>query len=103
MTLDEKLGILKNLIDEQTYPTYTDDELINLIEGEDDILLLAKTLLIKKAAIPDIKLGDIEIKSPRAHYTMLLSQLRRKTYDADGNIINRPGTFRVMVRADGQS
>lgn len=96
------LDILKDMIDEAGYPTYEDEYLLSLISAENaNILDIAKTLLIKKAAIPDIKLGDVEIKSPRAHYMLLLSQLRRKVIDENGNIVTRAGSFKTVGRADG--
>lgn len=102
MTNEEKLQTLKTLIDEWGHPTFTDTYLASLIQQDGDILALARTLLMKKASIPDIKLGDVTIKSPKEHYIMLMSQLRRKTYDEFGNVITRKGSFRTMVRADGQ-
>lgn len=102
MTPEEKLILLKELIDEQNYPMFEDQYLRFALESEPDVLALARSLLIKKSSLPDIKLGDVTIKNPKDHFTLLLSQLRRKMYDEDGNIVARSGKFRTLVRADGQ-
>lgn len=102
MTPEEKLILLKELIDEQNYPMFEDQYLRFALESEPDVLALARSLLIKKSSLPDIKLGDVTIKNPKDHFILLISQLRRKMYDEHGNIVARSGKFRNTVRADGQ-
>lgn len=71
---------LKNLIDEENYPYFTDEYLqsrLDSIEVEGVTFeSLAKELCLTKSNIEEIKLGDIIIPSPRKHFLMLASQYR---------------------------
>lgn len=85
---------LKQMIDEENYPYFTDAYLqarIDQIGVEYDITLesIAKELCLVKAGIEEIKLGDITIPSPRKHFLMLASGFRT----------NMTGT---VVRVDGR-
>lgn len=84
---------LKAMIDEESYPYFTDEYLqarINQIGVEYGITLesIARDLCLIKAGIEEIKLGDITIPSPRNHFLMLASGYRQ----------NQTG---VVVRVDG--
>ena len=84
---------LKAMIDEESYPYFTDDYLqarINQIGVEYGITLesIARDLCLIKAGIEEIKLGDITIPSPGKHFLILASGFRS----------NMTG---VVVRADG--
>lgn len=85
---------LKAMIDEESYPYFTDEYLqarINQIGVEYGITLesIARDLCLIKAGIEEIKLGDITIPSPRNHFLMLASGYRQ----------NQTG---VVVRVDGR-
>ncbi len=82
-----ELEKLKQLIDEENYPYFDDEELQARIDDTDDLCQLAYDLCLIKAGIEEIKLGDIVIPSPRQHFLMLAQQYRR----------NMTG---VVVRAD---
>lgn len=84
---------LKQMIDEENYPYFTDEYLLarlEQIDKEERITLenIARDLCLIKAGIEEIKLGDITIPSPRKHFLMLACKYRS----------NRTGT---VVRADG--
>lgn len=86
--MDERLVQLKQLIDEENFPYFTDEFLTGKLSQADiDLRPLARELCIIKSGIPEIQLGDIIIPSPREHF-MILSQ----TYRGNGS--------RVVVRAD---
>lgn len=68
---------LKQLIDEENYPYFDDDELQSLLEDTDDIYSLAQKLCIIKSGIEEIRLGDITIPSPRKHFLTLAQQYRK--------------------------
>ncbi len=90
----DKLEKLKEMIDEENYPYFTDEYLqarINQIGVEYGITLesIARDLCLIKAGIEEIKLGDITIPSPRNHFIMLASGYRQ----------NQTG---VVVRVDGR-
>jgi len=81
---------LKDILDEENYPYFTDTYLTGrLVEvvDEDGERALARELLLKKSGIPGIKLGDIEIPSPKNHFQTLAFSYRK----------NSTGT---VVRAD---
>lgn len=84
---------LKEILDEAQYPYYTDEELEKKL-----VLINANTnkrhkiirdMLLAKASIPAIKLGDVEIPSP-ANYFIIKSQNYRKSMTG------------TAVRADGR-
>lgn len=83
---------LKNLIDEENYPYFTDEYLQSRIdeigvESRVSLNSIAKELCLIKSGIEEMKLGDITIPSPRKHFLILASGFRR----------NMTGT---VVRAD---
>ena len=85
---------LKQMIDEENYPYFTDEYLqarIDQIGIEHGITLesIARDLCLIKAGIEELKLGDITIPSPRKHLLMLASGFRT----------NYTG---VVVRVDGR-
>jgi hypothetical protein len=83
---------LRDKLDEDNYPYYTDQYLTSRLEGvvdEDSYRALIRELLLKKADIPAIKLGDVEIPSPKNHFMTLAFQYRQ----------SMTGT---VVRADGR-
>lgn len=88
------LDKLKQMIDEENYPYFSDEylqERIKEIGIEYGITLkgLARELCIIKAGIEEIKLGDITIPSPKRYFLTMAQRYRK-----DGT--------RVVVRADGQ-
>lgn len=90
----DDLEKLKQMIDEENYPYFTDEYLqsrIDEIDVEYGVTLesLARELCIRKAGIEEIKLGDITIPSPRDYFLMLAGGYRK----------NHTG---VVVRADEQ-
>ncbi len=92
--MDDRLNRLKDMIDEENYPYFTDEYLqsrIDQIGVEYGITLesIARDLCLIKAGIEEIKLGDITIPSPRNHFLMLASGYRQ----------NQTG---VVVRVDGR-
>lgn len=83
---------LKQMIDEENYPYFTDGYLqsrLNEIDAEYGVTLesIARELCIRKAGIEELQLGDITIPSPRDYFLMLASGYRT----------NQTG---VVVRAD---
>ena len=78
MTPEEKLNKLKILIDEGSYPFYEDDYLLSLIETNEDIYSIARTLCFQKASVPEIKLGDVTIKPPKDYFYNLAASFRNK-------------------------
>lgn len=94
MDKSNQLNQLKQMIDEENYPYFTDEYLqsrIDQIGVEYGITLesIARDLCLIKAGIEEIKLGDITIPSPRNHFLMLASGFRE----------NHTG---VVVRIDGR-
>lgn len=85
---------LKQMIDEENYPYFSDEYLqsrIDTIGVEYGVTLesIARELCIIKAGIEAIKIGDITIPSPRDYFLMLASRYRT----------NRTGT---VTRKDEQ-
>jgi len=83
---------LKQMIDEENYPYFTDEYLQNRlneigVEYGRTLNGLARELCIVKAGIEEIKLGDVIIPSPKDYFLMLASGYRT----------NQTG---VVVRAD---
>lgn len=89
----DRLIKLKELIDENNYPYFTDTYLLELLDKGGEVEDIAKDLLMIKAGIPEIKLGDVVIPSPRNHFLLLARGLRGGS--------RRKGGSRVMVREDG--
>lgn len=92
--LEDKLTKLKDMIDEENYPYFTDEYLQSRISGIDTehgvtLKSIAKDLCLIKSGIEGVKLGDVEIPSPRNHFLMLASGYRK----------NHTG---VVVRVDGR-
>ena len=83
------LDTLKILIDEQNYPYFGDEFLQSRIDLGGEITAIAMELCIQKAGIPELKLGDVVIPSPRQYFLDKASKLRT----------NLSGT---VVRADGR-
>lgn len=84
---------LRDKLEEDAYPFFTDQYLAGRLEGiEDDESYreLVRELLLKKSNIPGIKLGDVEIPSPKNHFQTLAFQYRK----------SMTGT---VVRADDRS
>ena len=77
----ENLRRLKSKIDEENYPYFTDEYLqgriSDLKDFENEVDTLAKELCIVKSGIEGIKLGDIEIPSPKQHFLTLASRYRK--------------------------
>lgn len=80
---------LKILIDEQNYPYFEDAFLEARIEMGGEITAIARELCIQKAGIPELKLGDVIIPSPRQYFLDKATKLRT----------NLSGT---VVRVDGR-
>ena len=85
---------LKQMIDEENYPYFTDEYLqsrLNEIDVEYGVTLesIARELCIRKAGIEELQLGDITIPSPKNYFLMLASKYRQ----------NQTG---MVVRADEQ-
>ena len=82
---------LRDILDEENYPYFTDlyltERLAEVVDDVDGERALIRELLLKKAGIPGIKLGDIEIPSPKNHFQTLAFSYRK----------NNTGT---VVRAD---
>lgn len=86
------LESLKTMIDEYNYPYFEDGFLINQLDRVDrdlSIEQLVRELCLVKSGIPEIKIGDINIPSPKEHFLLLA-----------GN--SRKNVSRVVRRADGQ-
>ena len=95
----EDFILLKELIDEDNYPYFTDtylQQMVNKIGIERGVTIesIAYDLIMMKSGIPEIKLGDVTIPSPRDHFLMLARNLRGSN--------RRAGSSRNMVRADEQ-
>jgi hypothetical protein len=82
---EERLKRLKILIDEENFPYFSDEYLlerigeikkINIKEFEKKLIMLARELCLKKAGIEEIKLGDIVIPSPKEHFLRLTQKYR---------------------------
>lgn len=69
---------LKQLIDEENYPYFEDEYLMERLIGvrKGKLNELARELCLQKAGIEELKLGDITIPSPRDHFLMLTSSYR---------------------------
>lgn len=98
----EKLKLLKELIDENSYPIFDDDYLLPIISNGVNILEIAVDLCYRKAAIPDIRLGDVTIQSPRNHFMAMARRYENMELDEKGNLKPRKSKARIVVRADGQ-
>lgn len=93
MDLDE----LKILLNEEDYPYFTDTYLESRIEDSTSDRSLVRELLITKSTLPAIKLGDVEISSPKDYFLM-----RAMEYRGSGSLTNRSNGTRIVVRADGR-
>lgn len=82
---------IKDIIEEENYPYFTDDYLIEKISMMKDKDSLVKELLLKKSSIPEIKLGDLTIPSPSNHFLLLY-----KNY----TLGLRENQTRIILRAD---
>lgn len=71
----KKLEKLKQMIDEEGYPYFEDAYLSTRLE-DTPIRDLARELSLIKSGIEGIKIGDIDIPSPKNHFLMLASQYR---------------------------
>lgn len=89
INLEDKLEELKTMIDEDTYPYFEDEYLLSRLEGNTSIKSLARELCIVKSGIEGIKLGDVDIPSPKTYFLTLASQYRS----------SQTG---MVVRADGR-
>ena len=78
---------LKNLIDEENYPYFSDADLQARIDEQPDLYALARELCLIKAGIEELRLGDVTIPSPRNHFLMLAAKYR-------------PNCTGVVTRAD---
>ncbi len=99
MTPDEKLKLLKKLLNERDYPFFEDGFLLSLVSQNDDVLGIAVRLCYEKAAIPDMKLGDITIKSPKDYFMSLASRLKNSELK-DGKLVPKQSRFRIARRCD---
>lgn len=92
----DELEKLKMMIDEENYPYFTDSflqlQLESIETDEISIESVARELVLIKAGIEEIKLGDVIIPSPKNHFLRLAQKYRG--YDGGG--------FRVVSRADGR-
>lgn len=103
MTLEEKIKLILQLIDEDLESSTIDTEfLIQLLELNPNPYAIAVELCIKKANIPDIKLGDVEIKTNQKYWYSLAQRYRNLDIDDKGNTIKRKGAGRVVLRYDEQ-
>jgi len=78
---------LKDLIDEDNFPYFEDEYLLNRIDqldADEDLYDLARELCIVKSGIGEIKLGDITIPSPKEHFLTLADRLRKNVSRAVG-------------------
>lgn len=96
----KKLETLKNLIDEENYPYYEDSFLLSQIDNTNSITDLAIKLCLEKSGIPDIKLGDVTIKSPKEHFLRLVQLYRSKSVDEYGNLSSKKSQILTKRRAD---
>lgn len=101
MTPEEKLNLLKELLNERDYPFFEDGFLLSLVSQNDDVLGVAVRLCYEKAAIPDMKLGDITMKSPKDYFMSLASRLKNLEIK-DGKIVPKQSRFRIAGRYDGR-
>ncbi len=86
----DELALLKDLIEEEEYPYFEDSYLqARLTIQGTTVTELARELCIIKSGIPEMKLGDIHIPSPRDHFL-------RKAW------LLRPNMSGTVVRGDGQ-
>lgn len=88
---------LKELIEEDNYPYFTDTYLQSKLDEIGTkkgitLMAIARELVIIKAGIQEIKIGDVTIPSPRDHFLRLAQQ-----YRGGGK-----GGTRVVTRADEQ-
>lgn len=82
------LKTLKDKIDEENFPYFSDDQLNERIAELNTGKLTQNELIIQllsiKSNIPEIKLGDVIIPSPRAHFEALIRRYR-------GNVSRKVG------------
>lgn len=97
MTPVERLEKLKYLIDEEGYPMFSDEILNNLLFDR-DIYSVAKELVLRKSKIPEIKLGDVTIKSPSEYFMGLFRSYSALSEDDEGDSSSK---VRIARRYDG--
>lgn len=103
MTLEEKIKLILQLIDEDINNATTDIEMImQMLELDPNPYSVATQLCIRKANIPDIKLGDVEIKTNQKYWYTLAQRYRNLDIDENGNTVKRKGAGRVVLRYDEQ-
>lgn len=103
MTPEDKVKLILQLIDEDINNATTDIEMImQMLELDPNPYSVATQLCIKKANIPDIKLGDVEIKTNQKYWYSLAQRYRNLDIDDKGNTIKRKGAGRVVLRYDEQ-
>lgn len=103
MTPEDKVKLILQLIDEDINNATTDIEMImQMLELDPNPYSVATQLCIRKANIPDIKLGDVEIKTNQKYWYSLAQRYRNLDIDDKGNTIKRKGAGRVVLRYDEQ-
>lgn len=93
----DKFEKLKIMIDEENYPYFSDSFLqlqLEELKEDNNITLenIARDLILIKAGIEELKIGDVIIPSPKNHFLRLSQKYR----NISGN------GSRVVERADGQ-
>ena len=95
------IDMLKVLIMEDQYPTFTDDQLEAMAETYNNIYQLAYVCCLSKASAEKITIGPISIENDPTMWQNLAAMFLQQYQDniADGNT-SKSITGKVMRRAD---
>lgn len=101
MTPEEKLNLVLLLTEQDKDNPYIPlNEITAMLALESNPYAVAYDIAMRMANIPDIKLGDVEIKSNSNYWIMLAKRFKGKSLDGEITVSNSKG--RVMTRYDGQ-
>lgn len=92
---------LKVLIMEDQYPTFTDDQLEEMIKIYDNIDQLAYVCCLSKASADKITIGPIKIENDPSMWTNLAAMFLKRYEDSIGaNSTTKSITGKLMRRVD---
>ena len=87
---------------EDVFPILSQAERETITQGTPaEIVNNVRAVLLKKIAMPDLRLGDLTITAPRELFQSLLHELNRVSFDEEGQAVEKVGGFYHKGRSDG--
>ena len=101
MTPEEKLNLVLLLTEQDVNnPLIPISDIEAMIAVQPNPYAVAHDIAMRLSNIPDIKLGDVEIKSNKNYWLMLAN--RYKGMNIEGSLPVKNSKGKVMTRYDGQ-